>query len=143
MQCGASSIFGRRLASFILPLGIPIHASRTKHLSLQKKMAVINIKDDAFSAELDANEKVVIKYFANWCGSCKLMAPKFRRLSEDDRFEGIRFLEVNAEENELARKTAGVNNLPFIATFYKGELKEGVATSKEDMIVQMLENLKQ
>lgn len=106
-------------------------------------MAVINIKDDAFSAELDANEKVVIKYFANWCGSCKLMAPKFRRLSEDDRFEGIRFLEVNAEENELARKTAGVNNLPFIATFYKGELKEGVATSKEDMIVQMLENLKQ
>lgn len=106
-------------------------------------MAVVKITDDMLEEELTSSDKVVIKYFANWCGSCKLMAPKFRRLSNDERFSDVRFLEVNAEENEEARKLAGVNNLPFIATFHKGELQEGVATAKEEVIVNMIEKLEE
>jgi hypothetical protein len=49
---------------------------------------------------------------------------------------------VNAEENEEARKKAKVDNLPYFATFENGELKEYKSTSKEDVLVQMLDNLK-
>ncbi|MGD1844875.1 MAG: thioredoxin family protein [Salibacteraceae bacterium] len=104
-------------------------------------MAVVEATDQEFKQMLADNEKVIVKYYAGWCGNCKLFAPKYRRLSGDDRFEGVTFLDVNAEHNEVARQMAGVNNLPFFATFKNGELVEGQATSKEDSVVNLLNNL--
>ena len=60
-------------------------------------MSVQVSTDKDFNDLLKSNDKVVVKYFANWCGSCKLFAPKFRRLSDDDRFAGVTFLDVNAD----------------------------------------------
>jgi thiol-disulfide isomerase/thioredoxin len=104
-------------------------------------MSVNVSTDQDFKTNLESNDKVVVKYFANWCGSCKLFAPKYRRLSDDDRFNGITFLDVNAEENPEARKMAGVSNLPFFAVFHNGELVDGAATNKEDKVVELLEKL--
>lgn len=104
-------------------------------------MAVEVVTDNEFESRLNDNEKVIVKFFAGWCGSCKLFAPKFRRLSEDERFEGVTFLDVNAEENEAARKRAGVDNLPFFAAFKNGELVASGPTSKEEVVVEMIEKL--
>ena len=104
-------------------------------------MSVQVSTDKDFNDLLKSNDKVVVKYFANWCGSCKLFAPKFRRLSDDDRFAGVTFLDVNAEENPEARKIAGVDNLPFFAVFKNGELVKGMPTSKEDVVVDMINSL--
>ena len=104
-------------------------------------MPVIKTTDADFAAALTAGPLSIVKYYADWCGSCKLISPKFRRLSEDERFSGVQFLEVNAEENPDARHRAGVNNLPYFATFRSGELAEGQATSKEESITELLENL--
>ncbi|MDC0468025.1 thioredoxin family protein [Bacteroidia bacterium] len=104
-------------------------------------MSVIECVDKDFSDSLSANDKVVVKYFANWCGSCKLFSPKYKRLSNDDRFSDVIFLDVNAEDNPVARKLGGVDNLPFFAVFKNGELVEGVATSKEDKLVEMLNSI--
>jgi len=105
-------------------------------------MAVHTYTDTDIDRILGDNSKVVIKYFADWCGSCKLFAPKFRRLSEDDRFAGIHFVEVNAEENPHARELAGVDNLPFLAVFQGNTLVACSATSKEEKAVELLEQLK-
>lgn len=105
-------------------------------------MAVQVATDADFSDIIKNNEKVIVKYFADWCGSCKLFAPKFRRLSENPDYEGVVFLDVNAEENEEARKMAGVNNLPFLATFENGVLKTGKPTSKEERAIDLLNELK-
>jgi thioredoxin 1 len=105
-------------------------------------MAVITATDSDFNSLLASNEKVVVKFFADWCGSCKLFAPKFKRLSNDERFAGTAFLEVDAENNEQARKLAGVDNLPFMATFKNGVLVKGEATSLEDRVVSLIEEIK-
>ena len=104
-------------------------------------MALITATDSNFNELLSQYDKVVIKYYADWCGSCKLFAPKFRRLSEDSRFENVAFLDINAEQNPEARKVAGVNNLPFFAVFKNGELLKGEATSREENVVAMIESL--
>lgn len=104
-------------------------------------MRVIKSTDEDFSKLLSENQKVIVKYYADWCGQCKLFAPKFNRLSGDESYKGIAFLDVNAEKNPNARKTAGVDNLPFFAIFKNGQLAEGTATSKEEKVVEMLQNL--
>lgn len=97
--------------------------------------------DTDFQQYLENNQKVIVKFYADWCGSCKLFAPKFKRLANDERFSEILFLDVNAEVNPTARKTAGVNNLPFFAIFRNGQLIENMATSKEEKVVELLEKL--
>jgi thiol-disulfide isomerase/thioredoxin len=98
--------------------------------------------DSDFESLIKSNDKVVVKYFADWCGSCKLFAPKFKRHANDENNADVTFLEVNAEENENARKLGGVDNLPFIATFKNGVLLEGAATSKEDYLQKMIDDLR-
>jgi thiol-disulfide isomerase/thioredoxin len=102
-------------------------------------MAVNKLTDADFGGTLSENPKVVVKFFADWCGSCRLIAPKFTRLS--DRYPDVRFVEVNAEENPETRKLAGVTNLPFFATFQGGNLVKGDATSKIESVEAMIQAL--
>lgn len=105
-------------------------------------MAVEVVNDQEFQSQVSSGEKIVVKYYADWCGSCRLFKPKFRRLSESEDFSEVKFLDVNAEENQEARKAAGVTNLPFFAVFKDGELVEGLATNKEEAVVELINKIK-
>ncbi len=106
-------------------------------------MAVTIANDANFNQLLSEHENVVVKYFADWCGACKMFAPKYRRVSEEEQFKDILFLDVNAEENPEARHAAGVDNLPFLAVFKNGTLIEGSASGKEEYLRKLLEKLQQ
>lgn len=103
-------------------------------------MAVTVLDDSNFVSELEG-KKTIVKYQAGWCGNCRLFSPKFKRLSSDERFEGINFVDVDAEKNPEARKLAGVTNLPFFAVFEGDKLIDAIATSKEDVVVNLLNRL--
>jgi len=104
-------------------------------------MAVELVTDEDFEKKLQSNEKVVVKYFADWCGSCRLFAPKYKRLSGEERFDGVAFLDVNAEKNPLARQKAEVKNLPTFAIFKNGELVDSITSNKEEMVVELIQKL--
>ena len=104
-------------------------------------MAIIQASDADFKNVLEGNERVVVKYYADWCGNCRLFTPKFKRMAANEEFAGVTFVDVNAENSPEARKLAGVTNLPFFAVFKKGELVEGSATSKEEYVVEMVRKI--
>jgi thioredoxin 1 len=101
-------------------------------------MAVELVTDSDFESKLKENDKVVVKYFADWCGSCRLFAPKYKRLAADERFEKVIFLDVNAENSPEARKKAGVTTLPYFAIFKNGALVEAISSSKEEAVVDLI-----
>jgi len=104
-------------------------------------MSVLISDDSNFEENLSQNPLVIVKYYADWCGSCKLFAPKYKRLSNDERFQKITFLDVNAETNPEARKRGEVNNLPTFAIFKDGVLEATQSTSKEDVVIELLNKL--
>lgn len=104
-------------------------------------MAVQVVNDSEFKEVLAKNSKVVVKYYADWCGNCKLFAPKYKRVSNEEENADMVFLDVNAEQNPEARKMAGVDNLPFLAVFKDGELVEGSASNKEDYLRSIMAKL--
>lgn len=104
-------------------------------------MSVHTISDADFREVISNNNKVVVKFFATWCGSCKLIAPKYARMSEDEKYKDIHFAEMNAEENPQTRQDVAVNNLPFFATFEGGKLVSSSPTSKKDKIQSLIDEL--
>jgi thioredoxin 1 len=104
-------------------------------------MAVIKATDSDFNEILNSNQKVVVKYYADWCGSCRLFAPKFKRMSDQDNFANIAFVDVNAETSPEARKLAEVTNLPFFAIFKDGKFVDSVAASKEEAVLSLIHKL--
>ncbi|MCA8832982.1 thioredoxin family protein [Hymenobacter pini] len=104
-------------------------------------MSVTKATDADFQQLLQENEKVVVKYYADWCGNCRLFSPKFKRLAQAEENQGIAFLDVNAETSPEARKLASVTNLPFFAVFRNGELVDTVAASKEEAVASLISRL--
>ncbi|MDT0644164.1 thioredoxin family protein [Zunongwangia sp. F363] len=74
------------------------------------------------------NGTVVVQYMAGWCGNCRLMKPKFKKLASEN--ESASFLMVDAEKYPESRKLANVNNLPTFATFKNGNFVNQVQTNK-------------
>lgn len=110
---------------------------------------VIEVKtNQEFKKVLESNEKVVAKHFAKWCGSCRLFAPKYKRMSDDERFQEIAFVNIDTEENPEAKtflKELGVEKIetiPHITIFKNGVPVEAKSTSKEEVIVEMLGKIK-
>lgn len=104
-------------------------------------MPVTKATDADFQQLLEENKKVVVKYYADWCGNCRLFSPKFKRLSEAEQNQDILFLDVNAEHSPEARKLANVTTLPFFAVFEDGQLLETVSASKEEAVASLINRL--
>lgn len=103
-------------------------------------MAVTDLNDDNFEAELAASELAVVDFYAGWCGPCRMFAPKFRRLSEDARYAGrVRFFKLNGEDAPNARKTVTIDNLPYFGVYRSGSFVAGLSTGKEDAFVEFLD----
>jgi len=97
---------------------------------------LIELDTDDLESVVAGNETVVVQYSAGWCGNCRLMKPKFKRLSTEN--EAIAFVIADAEKFPGSRKLATVNNLPTFAAFKNGILVNQVQTNKEDALKNLI-----
>lgn len=97
------------------------------------------LKEDTLKDIVDNNAKVVVQYAATWCGNCRLMKPKFKKLAAEN--ETIPFILIDAERNPASRKLANVNNLPTFAIFENGEFKNQVQTNKFESLKELVDEI--
>ena len=88
-------------------------------------------------AEIVANNKtVVVQYAATWCGNCRIMKPKFKKLASEN--EDVVFVIADAEKFPESRKLATVDNLPTFATFVAGKFVNQTQTNKFDVLKELV-----
>ena len=95
------------------------------------------LNTDTLHEEIQSNEKVIVQYSAGWCGNCRIMKPKFKKMSSEN--ENMHFLMVDAEKNPNSRKLANVSNLPTFAFLKNGKLVNEVQTNKADVLLNFVD----
>ena len=95
------------------------------------------LTNDNLNELIKENEKVLVQYGAAWCGSCRMVKPKFKSLA--DKTDGVAFYYVDAEKYPESRKLAEVNNLPTFAYFEGGQLKSQVMGTKFEKVEALLD----
>lgn len=100
---------------------------------------VEELSKDNLKEIIAEHDTVVVQYSAGWCGNCRLMKPKFKRLSTEN--EEYKFYIVDAEKNPESRKLAKVDNLPTFALFKEGKLANQVQTNKLEVLKEMVDEI--
>ena len=102
---------------------------------------LLELETDTLQDVIAQNDKVIVQFSAGWCGNCRIMKPKFKRMSGEH--EGMTFVIIDAEKNPESRKLANVSNLPTFAAFQNGSLLEQTQTNKVEILAELVEKVAQ
>ena len=97
------------------------------------------LQADNLQELIETEDIVIVQYSAGWCGNCRIMKPKFRKLADEN--SGAAFVLVDAEKFPNARKLAKVDNLPTFAAFKKGTFVQQVQTNKFDVLKELVDEV--
>jgi thioredoxin 1 len=75
------------------------------------------------SKVLESSKLVLVDFWAEWCGPCRMIAPILDDLSQE--YAGrLKIVKVNVDENSVSAATYGVRGIPTLLLFKNGELAE-------------------
>jgi len=100
----------------------------------------LELTEDTLQELVAQHEKVAVQYGATWCGNCRIMKPKFKKLASEN--EDVAFYYVDAEKFPESRKLAKVDNLPTFAVFKNGQLVNQVQTNQAESLNTLFSELK-
>ena len=91
----------------------------------------LNEKD--FDKKIESG-KVLVDFFATWCGPCRMLSPIVEELSKE--VEDYEFYKVDVDENESLAAKYGIMTIPTLLIFKDGELKKTSVglISKNDLL---------
>jgi len=91
--------------------GVPMSSELIKHVS-----------DSSFESDvLQADKPVLVDYWAEWCGPCKMIAPILDEVSKD--YDGrLQIAKLNVDENRDVPAKFGIRGIPTLMLFKGGEL---------------------
>lgn len=81
-----------------------------------------NVSDDSFETDVLGNDKpVLVDYWAEWCGPCKMIAPVLEEVA-DEYADKMVVAKLNIDENPNTPPKYGIRGIPTLMMFKGGEV---------------------
>lgn len=82
-------------------------------------MATIDITKDTLHETIENNDIVLIDFWAEWCGPCRMFAPTYEKVSEKYADDGLKiaFAKVDTEAEQELAMNFGIRSIPTLVAF--------------------------
>ncbi len=85
-------------------------------------MATIKVTDSSFQADvLESDVPVVVDFWAEWCGPCKMIGPALEELATEYG-DKVKIAKLNVDENSNIPAQMGIRGIPALFLFKNGEV---------------------
>jgi thioredoxin 1 len=83
---------------------------------------ILNVTDDSFESDvLRSEQPVLVDYWAEWCGPCKMIAPVLEEIA--DEYKGkMSVAKLNIDDNPNTPPKYGIRGIPTLMIFKNGEV---------------------
>ena len=102
---------------------------------------IIQITDDSFEADvLQSDKPVLVDFWAEWCGPCKMIAPILSEVAEE--FDGrVTIAKLNINQNAGTPPKFGIRGIPTLLLFKDGQVAATkVGALSKTQLIEFLEN---
>ena len=79
------------------------------------------LKNEDFNEEIK-NGLVLVDFYADWCGPCRMISPIVEELSNE--IEGLKVIKINVDEREDVAKIYGIMSIPTLILFRDGQMEK-------------------
>ena len=101
-------------------------------------MAIVKANKDNFDAEvLSAKETVLVDFYADWCGPCRMVAPILEEIASEH--PEYKIVKVNVDDNQALAIRFGIMTIPSLFVFKGGQIaSQSVGAKTKAQILAML-----
>ena len=97
---------------------------------------IVIVMKDRFSNIIDSNTPVLVDFFADWCGPCKMLAPILKEV-KDELGDRVKIVKIDVDKNQTLAAKYQVRGVPTMIVF-----KEGVQQWRQSVVLQKDEIVK-
>jgi thioredoxin 1 len=83
------------------------------------------ITDAAFDSEIRGETPVLVDFWAEWCGPCRMVAPVLEQIAAEQAGK-LKIVKLNVDENQQTPMQFGVTGIPTMILFKDGEMLERI-----------------
>jgi thioredoxin 1 len=101
----------------------------------------MEITSDELTKKINSGKKVIVEFWAEWCGPCKMMKPVFEKVSTENETE-VEMYTMNVDLNKEFSSTLGIRSIPTVKMFNEGNVVDTrVGVMAENNIKSLVKDL--
>lgn len=100
---------------------------------------MLELTDETIFEIIENEPLVFIDFYASWCGSCRVAAPMFLKVAQE---ENVKIFKIDVEKNPKIKEMVTLPGLPSVGCFKMGNPEGLVSVTKEEAFREFVQSMK-